>query len=732
MTEANVRRSRPSAWVSTLVVAALTGGWGYARLILFPDAVFPLTFVLPLLVCLWTRRSWQLWSMAGAFAVFAAVKSFVLLPSHGVPAHEAELYFVGIMVNVIVGAAIVQFVLRQQTLTAEQSARIAAINSQLEAQSEELQQQNEEIKTKAEELAQQSEEIEAQAEEMERQNEELQDANVRLGTREEILQGLLQATRYPEHGQRALQEVCGRAVRILGAPAEALAYLERDGDSLNLRAHASANQSMEFPLVWSIADSLIRIVLEEDKTAYVHDLAQRPDVAGPLKPEHGIRSIIATPVRVAGAATGVLVGFSVQPAHWTQDQFRMIEWVAAQCGLIGEGLRWQRVLTDRAREIETANRAKDQFLAMLSHELRTPLTPVLAAAGALEEDPRLPEDVRDDIRMIRRNVGIQSRLIDDLLDLTRVSQGKLDLVHETLAVPALIMQTAEVVAADIDAKDQVLVLALDQSQGCTVSGDGPRLQQVFWNLLKNASKFSPPKARISVTARVIPEPPARVAIEIVDSGVGIDAEDLTRIFRPFEQAGSPVRRTTGGGLGLGLAIAKAVVELHHGAIHAYSEGVDKGAKFTVELPLNAAPPPTHDSVPPFVRELHRSVTPFRALRILLVEDHIDTGRIIGRLLRNSGHAVEHAENAQTALATFRQKEFELVISDLGLPDQSGLQLMRQIRAIRPDIPGICLSGYGMEDDLRACYDAGFDEHITKPVDIQRLRAVVARLGNIKG
>ena len=160
--------------------------------------------------------------------------------------------------------------------------------------------------------------------------------------------------------------------------------------------------------------------------------------------------------------------------------------------------------------------------------------------------------------------------------------------------------------------------------------------------------------------------------------------------------------------------------------------MDKGAKFTVELPLNAAPPPTHDSVPPFVRELHRSVTPFRALRILLVEDHIDTGRIIGRLLRNSGHAVEHAENAQTALATFRQKEFELVISDLGLPDQSGLQLMRQIRAIRPDIPGICLSGYGMEDDLRACYDAGFDEHITKPVDIQRLRAVVARLGNIKG
>jgi signal transduction histidine kinase/response regulator RpfG family c-di-GMP phosphodiesterase len=723
------RLRRPSTVLTSMVIVVLAGVWVGARVLDFPARAWPLTYVLPLLACVWTRRRWQLWGMAFTFVAMAFVDAMRPVPHDTIFVITGWRLFATTFTNVVIGAIAVGMIMKFRDDLEHKSVTIEEQNTRLARQAGELLARHEKIEKQSEELAQKTHEIQVRAGEVARQNEELQDANVRLASREEILQSLLQSSRAPETGDRALQEVCARAVPILGSPTEAVVLLERDGDLMQVRARASMTDAIRVPENWSLNQPPCPVVLNEGRTIYAYDIFDRPDLAGPLEAKHGVRSILATPVRITGGPSGVLMALSTRPSHWSDDQFRMIEWVAAQCGLMAEGLRWQRELQAHAHDIEAANRAKDHFLAMLSHELRTPLTPVLAAAGALVEDMRLPADVREDLRMVRRNVGIQSRLIDDLLDLTRIGQGKLDLACENLAVPLLLKQAADIVAPDLDAKDQTMALELSEIQGCAVTGDGSRLQQVFWNLFKNAIKFSPAKSRITVNARLVAGTPTRVAIDIIDGGVGISADDLDRIFRPFEQATMEGRRRgSDGGLGLGLSIAKAIVELHHGTIHAFSDGLDKGAKFTVELPLTDGLP-RPESLSPFLSDV--AVPPERALRILLVEDHVDTGRVLSRLLKNSGHVVEYVENAASAYALFQRREFDLVISDLGLPDESGLDLMRKLRALRPKIAGVCLSGYGMEEDVRACHEAGFAEHITKPVDIRRLRAVVARFaGNL--
>ena len=248
----------------------------------------------------------------------------------------------------------------------------------------------------------------------------------------------------------------------------------------------------------------------------------------------------------------------------------------------------QNALAENARareEIEAAAQAKDRFLAMLSHELRTPLTPVMMSAGALMRRTDLTAQVRDALEMILRNTEIESRFVDDLLDITRISRGKLDLVREPMDIHQMIARTVEVCAPDMQAKNQRFTLALNAAEHHTY-GDSTRLQQAIWNLLKNASKFTQEGGKVSLRSF---NEPGRIAIEISDNGIGIDASALARIFDPFEQANKSVSRQFGG-LGLGLAITKAIVEAHCGVLRATSEGIEKGSTFTIELPLQGRPP----------------------------------------------------------------------------------------------------------------------------------------------
>jgi two-component system, chemotaxis family, CheB/CheR fusion protein len=367
---------------------------------------------------------------------------------------------------------------------------------------------------------------------------------------------------------------------------------------------------------------------------------------------------------------------------------------------------------------EEASRAKGHFLAVLSHELRTPLTPVMAGVALLRE--RVSSDGSGDaeiLEMIRRNVEMEARLIDDLLDVTRIERGKIELKREAVELAEVIARSIEVCRPDLEARG--LHLGVDRGPGpYWVKADVSRLQQVFWNLLKNAIKFSPHGTCIGVRCR---SDGTHAVVEVIDSGIGIEAEHLPRLFAAFEQADRSITRQFGG-LGLGLAISKTLVDLHGGRIEACSEGKGKGATFRVCLPLVTPPGKSVPTLP--ARPQGRS----RPLHILLVEDHGDTARMMQRILRMDGHAVEMAGDVASAMDLLDRSDFDMVVSDLGLPDGSGLDIVRNLRQHGRPTPAIALSGYGQDQDISRSKEAGFAEHLTKPVDPTYLRGTIRRLG----
>jgi PAS domain S-box-containing protein len=370
------------------------------------------------------------------------------------------------------------------------------------------------------------------------------------------------------------------------------------------------------------------------------------------------------------------------------------------------------------RQAETASKAKDQFLAVLSHELRTPLTPVLTMAQLLEKDASLPQHVRETAGTIRRNVELEARLIDDLLDLTRISRGKLLLHLSDVDVHEKIRNVAQICLAD--ARSEKLELKLDlRADHHFTRADSARLQQILWNLLKNAIKFTPAGGRISVNTE--DDSDGMIRVRVSDTGIGIRPEQLRSIFQPFEQGDASTTRMFGG-LGLGLTISKALAEAHGGELGAHSEGENKGSTFMLRLPTLIAPALPPDSR----RDESRTYADRNRVRILLVEDHVDTVLALQMVLGKLGYDVQVATTVASALQIAQAEPMDLLISDLGLPDGTGHDLMRQLLT-KFAIRGIALSGYGMEEDVRRSHQAGFIEHLTKPVDVERLRAAIARV-----
>ncbi len=367
---------------------------------------------------------------------------------------------------------------------------------------------------------------------------------------------------------------------------------------------------------------------------------------------------------------------------------------------------------------EQANVAKDAFLAALSHELRTPLTPALVSAAAIEADASLPAHLREEIAVVRRNVELEARLIDDLLDLTRIARGKLEMHRATVALDRLVDEALAICQTDIAAKHLSLEVQKSALETQT-TGDPIRLQQVLWNLLRNAVKFTPEHGRITV--RTHNPAPGRMAIDILDTGIGFEHEAATKIFNAFEQGGRAITRQFGG-LGLGLAISRSITEAHGGTISARSDGPGLGACFTLELPLR----PDRQLEDESLRESRAPAAQTPGLRILLVEDHQDTRVVLERVLRRQQHHVHAVGDARGALEIAEKHPFDIVISDLGLPDQSGLELMRQLRD-RFGLRGIAVSGYGMDEDVARSHSAGFVHHLTKPISVQRLRQLVGAM-----
>jgi signal transduction histidine kinase/CheY-like chemotaxis protein len=376
------------------------------------------------------------------------------------------------------------------------------------------------------------------------------------------------------------------------------------------------------------------------------------------------------------------------------------------------------------QELIDANAAKDQFLALLSHELRNPLSPVIAMVGELEATSPDTAEMRHALEVIRRNVELEARLIDDLLDVTRIAKGKLQLTFEVASVHEILQRAYEICRDEIASKKQHVEFRLRAERTFT-EADPARLQQVFWNLIKNAVKFTPFDGRIVI--ETLNPTPGEIEIKITDTGIGVEEEKLNKIFNAFEQGQSSITRRFGG-LGLGLAISKAMVAAHGGSISVSSPGKDQGCTFTVKLSTIATP--SHEEAGksaegprPLLKNLDGDQ---RRHRVLVVDDHHDTCLGMKMMLERRGYQITVAHSADQATERAEAEEFDLVISDIGLPDRSGYHLMEELRR-KKGLRGIALSGFGMENDISRAREAGFSEHLTKPINFERLENAIRKL-----
>jgi signal transduction histidine kinase/CheY-like chemotaxis protein len=378
---------------------------------------------------------------------------------------------------------------------------------------------------------------------------------------------------------------------------------------------------------------------------------------------------------------------------------------------------------------ETANRIKDEFLAIVSHELRSPLHPILGWSKLLKKRSLNEAATLRALETIERNAELQTQLIEDLLDISRILRGKLALNLETVNLASTIEAALETVRLAAEAKSIQIDLNLDRKTGW-VKGDSSRLQQVVWNLLSNAIKFTPAGGQVEVYLEQIG---SQVKIRVRDTGKGISRDFLPYVFEYFRQADSGTNRSSGG-LGLGLAIVRQLVELHGGRVWAESPGEGQGATFTVDLPVLQASLElergvrnlSHDSYP-----FPIPYAPLEGVKLLIVDDDADTRDFLAFLLEEQGAIVTLAASARDALAAIAQSKPDLLLSDLGMPEVDGYTLIRKLRSLSVDeggqIPAIALTAYAAETTQQQVFAAGFQLHIAKPADPSKLVAAIAAL-----
>ena len=421
-----------------------------------------------------------------------------------------------------------------------------------------------------------------------------------------------------------------------------------------------------------------------------------------------VRQVELEAVRRDGSHMSILVDASIGAA--SDGDFQQIHCVwsditVRKCALLA--------LTEAKATAEAANHVKDHLLATVSHELRTPLTPVLVTLSMMQEDPQVPSVLLPDIAMMRSRIELEAKLIDGLLDLTRMTRGKLKLKPELVDVHALMDHALVVAVQDADAFRPAIHWELNAAEHF-VWADPIRLQQVCWNILKNALQYTPDNGTVHIRSRNTAG--GMLELEFTDTGAGIDPEFLPRIFNEFER-GPRAKLHRAGGLGLGMSIAKSLMEQLGGSVEATSEGPGHGSTFTVRLPIAKdqmvlppeLPVPDDDAVP--------------ALRILMVEDDAETTAAICRALRHLGYHVNTAATVTEAFAAGAREKFDLLLCDIGLPDGSGLDVMRWF-AKHQSIPGIALSGYAAPADLERSRNVGFAMHLIKPIAIGALRAAI--------
>ncbi|MEI6350809.1 MAG: GAF domain-containing protein [Verrucomicrobiota bacterium] len=502
--------------------------------------------------------------------------------------------------------------------------------------------------------------------------------------------------------------------------ADACLQYSVDWDRKELELHAAAGIPEEVkPKIQRLRfrESLCGIIAQTRSIVAVNDLPHSSDPKTALLRDLGFQCYLGIPLMIGDRLLATLCFIARRKQQFTADESDFLRLLSGYVAIAMDRAQNERDVLKAKQAAENANRAKDFFLAALSHELRTPLTPALMTATALEEDETLETPLREQMGVVRHSVELEARLIDDLLDLTRIERGKFPLQLEEVDVHPLLAEAMATVREDTLRKQ--LTLEINASAKWRIAhADPARLQQVFWNLLKNAIKFTPAHGRIAI--RTYNPTIDSIMVEFSDTGIGIPPEAFRQIFLPFEQGGAAGDHRYGG-LGLGLAISKSIVELHKGTLSVASAGLNRGATFSVSLPVL----PLEQL--PIDPEIARSQRHAPHRHILLVEDNEQTRTVLARLLSREGHEVQAEGTCNGALvaAHAQAHPFDVLISDLGLPDGSGLNLVRELKADIPQLTAIAVSGYGTNEDVARSLQAGFCAHLTKPISIEDIRRTLA-------
>jgi PAS domain S-box-containing protein len=535
-----------------------------------------------------------------------------------------------------------------------------------------------------------------------------------------------------------LRDVLGVAIEISGAAKGNIQLLDRESGALRLAAQSGFDQPfVEFFESVSDDDTACGVALRTKQRVIIEDITKSEIDAGQASfdamRDADVMAVQSLPLLSStGNVLGMISVHFAQTHRPSEQEMRLMDLLARQTA---DYLERKRVEKERehllAREhelrqtAEEANRLKDEFLAIMSHELRNPLNVILGYAELLlrmdviKESPNLHR-MAD---AVKRNAVAQSKLIRDLLDLSRLRSGKLELNRETVSPVVSIENAIETVRLDADSKGiEITVSAPDEMM--FVQADPVRLEQVIWNLLNNSVKFTPRGGRIEVH---LEERDDEIVLIVSDNGQGIDASFLPHIFEIFRQADARTNRAQAG-MGIGLAVVQQLVELHGGSVDAFSAGTGKGATFTIRLPRSI------DSKRPLAPVLDLGNGTLKGLEVLVVDDSEDTAEMVQHLLEIGGATVCAVTSGSEALRIARERKFDVVLSDISMPEMDGFQFLSELRKLpgKEDLPAVALTGFGRPEDVQRASDEGFYAHLTKPFDLQTLAHLLQKIPRING
>ena len=533
-----------------------------------------------------------------------------------------------------------------------------------------------------------------------------------------------------------LQEVLKGAIEISGADKGNVQLVDPESGSLKLITHSGFDEAF-LDFFATRKPSACDMAMQTHQRVIVEDVRQSALFVGnaslQVMTKAGVLAVQSTPlISSAGHVLGVISTHFNSPYRPTEQELRLMDLLARQTA---DYLERTRVEEEREELLESehqlrqtaeeANRLKDEFLAIMSHELRNPLNVILGYAELLlrSEEIRSSAHLRRMADAVKRNAVAQSKLIRDLLDLSRLRSGKLELNRETVSPVVAIDHAIETVRMDAESKGITIDVAAPP-EAVFVEADPVRLEQVIWNLLNNAVKFTPREGRIRVKLEAEPD---EVVLVVKDNGQGIDESFLPHIFEIFRQADPSTNRSQSG-MGIGLAVVQQLVELHGGNVTAHSEGLGEGASFTIRLPRSV------ENKSERTLTLDHMIESLEGMKVLVVDDSADTTEMVQHLLEIGGADVTAVTSGFEALRVAGERRFDVVLSDISMPAMDGFEFLNRLRAVPgyQDLPAVALTGFGRQEDVQRAYDEGFFAHLTKPFDIQALACLLHKIPRHNG